>query len=401
VKIKKYVASTENEAIEMVKDELGPTALVLNIKKVQPKGWTAIFRRPTVEVTAAYEDATAAQSKLTMPDLTNTPPAAPQEGDKQTILETVANIDKQRLVSQQMRISVLEQELDNKEGLLVKAAGLLSAAAHKNGTGAVRKYENNMIQIFYDALISQGVTGENAEYLLKDVNCLTDPAELPIIVKVVYNNIIEVLGRPQKEYEPPRGVYFFLGPTGVGKTTTIAKLSSRFVFNDNAKVGLVTADTYRIAAVEQLKTYAEILGIDIGIVYNAADLSDILPKMETFSDVVLIDTAGRSHKNSEAISDLRELISVRPDARKYLVLSLTTKTDDLISIINAYSGFADFDIIFTKADETLYLGAMLNISRLTGKKISYIANGQNVPDDISIIRPEEIARSLLGLGGNV
>jgi len=444
VKIKKFTARTEQEAIEMVKNALGLDALVLNIKKVQPQGWVAFFRKPSVEITAAYEEnATPVFKREPLPHPSETtvnhgagteknggnpqrqreetasaawperntvareheqdenPETAGTWNDDGTKTYRLGDIDKQRLITQQVKINMLEQELDNKENLLEKAASLLSAAAHKEKSYGKRKYENNLIQIFYDALTAQGVTGEIAEHLLYDVNSLVNPTELPLIVKVVYNNIVGILSGASPDGASPDGVYFFLGPTGVGKTTTIAKLSSRFVFNDGAKVGLVTADTYRIAAVEQLKTYAEILGIDITIVYNAVDLQDILPKMESFSDVVLIDTAGRSHKNAEAVKDLTELVNVRPDAKKFLVLSLTTKYDDLLSIVRAYSEFADFDIIFTKADETLYFGTILNICYLTGKKAVYITNGQNVPDDISVIDPYKIAKSLMGLGGNL
>jgi flagellar biosynthesis protein FlhF len=420
VKIKKYTASTEQQAIEMVKDELGLDALVLNIKKIQPKGFTALFRKATVEVTAAYEEKTKQLKKESAPlPVLNGKASAngknvlsgiaqqnanPPEVNEAVLLDLKADgggtksNERQKLASAQMRINMLEQELDSKESLLEKAASLLAASAYK-AAPENRKYSNNMLQIFYDALINQGVTGEIAEFLLNDVSRLADDTDLEVIVRVVYNNILNIFGETPEAKAPGKGVYLFLGPTGVGKTTTIAKLSSKFVLAEGKKVGLLTADTYRIAAVEQLKTYAEILGIDIGIIYNAADLRELLPKMKNFSDLVLVDTAGRSHRNENAVGELNELLSAVPEARRFLVLSLTTKYDDLISIVNAYSELSDFDLIFTKADETLYLGSMLNICYITGKKISYITNGQNVPDDIMAVKPEQIAKSLLGLGG--
>lgn len=388
--MKKYTARSEQDAIQLVKNDLGPDALVLNIKKVQPKGLRRLFKKPVVEVTAAFDDA----EKFVLAD------AKPARSDI-SVLSAASDaqiVDKQKIAAQQLKINKLERALDDKENLLKAAANLLSVESYHEKTG-LRKYESNMIQIFYDSLIAQGVTGEIARELLSDVAGLSDPSDLPVIVKVVYNNIIGILGLSAHVSQTPRGVYFFLGPTGVGKTTTIAKLSSRFVFDSNVSVGLITADTYRIAAVEQLKTYAEILGVDIAIVYSASDLREILPKMQSFQDAVLIDTAGRSHTNAEMVADLKDLLAVAADAHRFLVLSLTTKYEDLLAIVKAYETFTGFDIIFTKADETVCLGSILNICKLTGKKISYITNGQNVPDDIGVLKPEDIAKSLMGLGG--
>jgi len=196
-------------------------------------------------------------------------------------------------------------------------------------------------------------------------------------------------------------VNFFMGPTGVGKTTTIAKLTSDFILNYNLRLGLITADTYRIAAVEQLKTYAEILSVEVGVVYSTKDFIECIGRLTAKYDMILVDTAGRSHKNSENLTELSELLAACPAAEKHLVLSLTTKCDDLLQIIEAYSDIADFDIIFTKLDETQELGSILNICHLTQKRISYVTNGQNVPDDISIVEPEKIARALLGLDQNI
>ena len=171
---------------------------------------------------------------------------------------------------------------------------------------------------------------------------------------------------------------------------------SQFIFNDKLNVGFITADTYRIAAVEQLKTYADILDSEVGVVYNCDDIIEKINEFKVINDVIFIDTAGRSHKNLENLNELKSFLDVIPDAEVYLVLSITTKYDDLLSIIEAYSKISDFKIIFTKLDETSCLGSVLNICYETGKEISYATNGQNVPDDIDIIRPEKIARDLLG-----
>ena len=207
------------------------------------------------------------------------------------------------------------------------------------------------------------------------------------------------LGQP-KLIEPgenqPKYI-FFMGPTGVGKTTTIAKIASEFKVKRKLNIALVTADTYRVAAVEQLRTYANILSVPVNVLYSAEDMGKLKPTLDRY-DVVLIDTAGRSHKNAKQRDDLRKLInSIDPKNRDaYLVLSVTTKYNDLSSIVEAYSDIKDYKLLFTKIDETMSVGNILNIKLLTNAKLSYITCGQEVPDDINKLDAQSIAKQLLG-----
>ena len=158
---------------------------------------------------------------------------------------------------------------------------------------------------------------------------------------------------------------------------------------------MVTADTYRIAAIEQLKTYAEILNIPVEVIYNSDELPETLNKMKDY-DLILIDTAGRSHKNIEQFKELDYLLSTVDEKQIFLVLSATTKHKDMMSILNQYSSISDYNIIFTKVDETISLGTILNVKYLTEKPLSYISFGQNVPDDIELISPKKMTKALLG-----
>ena len=190
---------------------------------------------------------------------------------------------------------------------------------------------------------------------------------------------------------------FFIGPTGVGKTTTIAKLASKLKLEKKLNVALLTADTYRIAAVEQLHTYANILQVPLRVVYNETELKDSLDDLKSF-DIVLVDTAGRSHRDPEQTDDLRRLLEAVPEERRqvYLVLSVATKYNDLIKITKTYSDISDYRLIFTKLDETSCLGNIFNIKMLTGVPLSYATFGQKVPNDISRLDAQTIARHLLG-----
>ena len=429
MKIKKYEARTEQEAINRVKDELGLDALVLNIKKIQPRGFFAFLRKPIVEVTAAYEEKNERPRQelkkpelpkldiekiAAFPKLMNAEVAEPR---KEPLLQAesreakreffVTPMSNDKIAEQEEKIKTLQNKLASTEGLLEKVVGQLTASAQNDRTNN-RKYENTMIQLFYDTLLRQGVTMEIAEKILDEINQIDDNEKIDInlLVKIVYNTIMGILGTPETVdissiNKNSTKCIVFIGPTGVGKTTTIAKLSSDFVLNHRLSVGLITADTYRIAAVEQLKTYADILNIDVGVVYSVADLKQNIKHMGKIKDIILIDTAGRSHKNDENLKELEELLSCVPDSERYLVLSLTTKYEDLVNIIGRHSTISDFKIIFTKMDETTCLGSILNVCYTTGKKFSYITYGQNVPEDIEVIQPEKIAKALLGVGGDV
>lgn len=185
-----------------------------------------------------------------------------------------------------------------------------------------------------------------------------------------------------------------IGTTGVGKTTTIAKIAAKFVLERGVSVALVTADTYRISAVDQLKTYSDIIGLPLEIVYSPAELAPALKKHKN-KKLILIDTAGRSQNNEYQMNELREFLAVDPSIEKHLVLSATTKERDAEAILARFADCRPDRLLFTKTDETESIGAIVNL--LFDKRIalSYITTGQSVPDDIEPAKPEALARLLL------
>ena len=186
-----------------------------------------------------------------------------------------------------------------------------------------------------------------------------------------------------------------LGTTGVGKTTTLAKIAAKFVLEQQVTAALITADTYRISAVEQLRTYSDILGLPLEIVYSPSELSKAIVKHRT-KDLILIDTAGRSQYNEFQMKELQDLLSINQRIEKNLVLSVTTKQSDAKDIIERFSVCEPDKIIFTKTDETSTLGSIMNLllkqQRLS---LSYLSNGQSVPDDIIAATPEALTDLLL------
>ena len=210
--------------------------------------------------------------------------------------------------------------------------------------------------------------------------------------------IAGLLGSPETIREKNNGkpvTVIFVGPTGVGKTTTLAKIAANYLLNKKKTVGLITADTYRIAAVEQLKTYAEILGIPVTVVYTPAEMKEAVG-LHADKDLILIDTAGRSHKNKAQFEELKALIAASEADEVYLVLSAVTSPRNCREILNHYSFLKEYKLLFTKTDETPVLGIILNVRYMTGKSLSYITTGQSVPDDIETANIDKITKNLIG-----
>lgn len=195
-------------------------------------------------------------------------------------------------------------------------------------------------------------------------------------------------------YSDKPKVVALIGPTGVGKTTTLAKIAARFVLEEGAKVALITADTYRISAVEQLKTYSDILGLPLEIVYDSQALQEAIDKHHD-KQLILLDTAGRSQYNTYQMKELNELLDVDADIEKHLVMSATTKTSDGLELLANFSLCKPNRVIFTKVDETRTHGIILNILHRRKVALSYLTNGQSVPDDIEPASIEKLAELLL------
>ena len=442
--IKKYLAKTEKEAIEMAKDDLGSSAVVMNIKKIQPKGLARFFVKSKVEVTAALEEnKTYAGSEAPksapageagkhfdavtpgdgMPPMPSSvgargaaaaPKAAPA-GEADALkreMQKPARKPEERTVSPEQSIqdklkkleTLLEKQMEEKEAKKES----VPEKTEKEPDKKQQEPENDENEktkackdLIYKQLLEHEVDKDIADAIMDEINtALPANAALDQILASVYQRIILMIGQPYLIDTKPSDktkFIFFLGSTGVGKTTTIAKIASRLKLDKKANVALVTADTYRIAAVEQLKTYANILSVPLTVVYSPEELGGEMENLSQY-DYCLIDTAGRSHKNDDQIRDIRELIEQVPVAERqvYLVLNAGTKYSDLKEIASVYSKMTDYSIIFTKLDETSSAGVMLNMRMKTKCPLSYVTWGQNVPEDIGEIDAQKVAKQLLG-----
>ncbi|WP_106766053.1 flagellar biosynthesis protein FlhF [Paenibacillus faecalis] len=188
---------------------------------------------------------------------------------------------------------------------------------------------------------------------------------------------------------------YIAGPTGVGKTTTIAKLAAEQLFKYHRKVGFITSDTYRISAVDQLRTYASILNVPLEVVQSPGDMQRAMHRLEE-CDLILMDTAGRNYRNELLVSELQSLFAPSDQSETYLVLSLTSKSSDMVEITDHFSKFGLDKVIFTKLDETGSCGPLFNLLNAHPLKLSYMTNGQNVPDDLLMPDTALLTRMLLG-----
>lgn len=411
--IKKFLAKTETEAIEMAKQELGNAAIVMNIKKVRPKGLAKLFIHGKVEVTAALDEAPVQTEKVSesaVSDVGRPKPSKEPEidvakniGEEDSLEERLTRL--QALLERQMSEKKEEEKsgetIANQEQKTEETTEIEEAAPVDEEKEKEIEYAKNCKELIYQQMLANEVDKEIADSIMEEVNrSLPEDALLDQILANIYQKIILMLGQPYLIDAKPKDktiFIFFLGSTGVGKTTTIAKIASKLKLEEKANIVLLTADTYRIAAVEQLKTYANILSVPLKVIYSPKELEESMDELSQY-DICLVDTAGRSHRDKEQMDDIRELMEQIPIAERqiYLVLNAGTKYSDLQEIASTYSSFTDYSIIFTKLDETSSAGAMLNMKMKTKCPLSYVTWGQNVPDDIGEIDPQKVAKQLLG-----
>lgn len=394
--IKKYQGASEAEATAKAKEDLGKNAVIMNVKTVKNKGFRRFFNKNYVEVTAAVDEPSdAPKEKSTQATERISSRTENQKKIERNILPEEENerIDT-KLEDSLTKTSAIEERLDNLAQILER-----QMKDTKEDESEVVDQNSKMIKLVFDQLVNNEVTEENAKEIINEIDNSDGKMQLDDLLASVYQKIVLKLGQ-MKTIEPEEGkskVIFFIGPTGVGKTTTIAKLASKFKLERKCKLAIVTADTYRIAAVEQIRTYANILSVPIEVVYNSGEIKEAIEKYKDY-DLVFVDTAGRSHKNDEQREDVEKLLEAvqEYEPEVYLVVSATTKYKDLVRITQTYSDILNYRLLFTKIDETAAIGNILNIRMLTKEPLSYTTFGQNVPDDIEVTDAQYIAKQLLG-----
>ena len=401
--IKKFQAKTENDAVEAAKKELGSAVVIMNVRKVKRKGPFGFLLPQLTEVTVALEEESE-QKVQSLRKNTDTQNGNAVKAEKTAESRQVAEGDPQgqKDFEKQLENSVIEEKLDSLHSLLEQQLKKPEEETEEAPEEEIKEDEmSRFIKLVYNTMLDNEVDEKYANLIIDEMEKNNKPGTpFDHALADVYQKMILKFGNSQELTESQKGpkVVFFIGPTGVGKTTTIAKIAAEYQLDKKKKVALLTADTYRIAAAEQLRTYAGILEVPFRVIYSAEEISQAVRDFQDY-DYIMVDTAGHAHQNEDQREIIKGLIHAADgltDTDVFLVLSATTKYNDLKKIVDAYREVTDYRLIFTKLDETEERGNMFNIRLYTGAEICYVTCGQNVPDDLESFNPQKTVKLLLG-----
>ncbi|NMA65986.1 MAG: flagellar biosynthesis protein FlhF [Clostridiaceae bacterium] len=455
MKIRRYTCKDMQEALLKVKMDLGSEAVIMNSRKVKPKGLKGLFSKPMIEVVAAIDDDYVRPSRTSiynknLSEIRNVVKSAAAAAG--STLQNNAAQPKSHNVNESSKtensqIAELENKVKNMEETLKKIYQSLQGKEAKENASLNEPTDQNVKKdtAEYDdqsqwkplsneavktTIMPQNKIADkiDSDYNLQISEQESSPDDFSLLKRILFNQDLEpkliekildkikergtnsleethnlahriltvLLGKPEpltiNEKRPH--VAIFIGPTGVGKTTTLAKIAAEFSLNQQKNVGLITADTYRIAAIEQLKTYAEILNIPLNVVYSPEEIKDAVNQLAE-KDLILIDTAGRSYRNKPHFDELKALISAVDADETFLVLSCNTSPRAIKETLEYYAFIKNFKLIFTKLDESPTFGVIFNARYLTGKPLSYTTAGQSVPDDLDFANPKQLTEFVL------
>lgn len=382
--IKKYMANTSNEALTKIKHDLGKDAVIISQRKVRQSGIKGLFLPKLVEITVAVEnnyDFKRREDKTNLQENTlwNFKEIEKYHGENHTLNYGKHENNNRASMDNKLENTIKDKNVDNLT--ILNEIQQMKDAFNKI---------NNIKEPLEELLMANDVSSEIAEEIVKKAKEINTYKE----------DYKEAAMKVMEEYiaintEDLKGNIVLVGPTGVGKTTTIAKLAGRMALIEKKKVGLITVDTYRIGAVEQLKTYAEIMGLPFAVVITLKEMEAAVNSMK-HCDVVLIDTTGRSSKNKMQISELRAFIDKSHSNSINLVISSVTKNKDIKNIVESYGTLNFNNVIITKLDETDSYGSLLSIMKYCKTPISFVTTGQNVPEDIKVLTKDKIIKLILG-----
>lgn len=426
MRVKRYVVDTMPDALGQIRSELGKEAVILNTKEFRSGGFLGLFSKRKIEVIAAVDESKKQpERKAAFEPQVTTPLAAPrynpyqernnvQREAKHNNSSPASASATTTLVQQQPELvpvfngfgqvhqpdasirseapaDSLLQEMHHMKGMLAK----LSREMSRNGSSALNGWDEVRERLQEQEFDEEWIQSMYEEYkaYVQENGLQSSKEQARAWVRTHLLHFL--IQTDVKGIQNDTRVVQFVGPTGVGKTTTIAKLAAEQSLKHQRRVGFITADTYRIAAVEQLKTYATILNVPLEVVFSPLEVRKAFEQLQ-HCDVIFMDTAGRNYRNELFVSELNSLLNAHQPSETYLVLSLTTKFKDMKAITDNFAKFHIDRLLLTKMDETDTFGSVFNLLRTYPVSLSYMTNGQNVPDDIIPFNPSQIVDLVMG-----
>lgn len=416
--IRRFVAKDMQEAIKKIRKDFGPDAVILDSKMIRSKGVSGLFKKKQVEVVAAFEpnkskaidvekseyrqepqDVVKTYNKPVLPELRTPEFALEQQVQKQQLVRPmpVNNTNGSNAVSESIdhvqdegMIESLRTELTELKSTVQDFTNRIRIADRDitlTFTPEVLQLYNKLVDCDIHEDIAKQIAAQSQEI------CEKRTAEAAAVAQEI---VVDKLGEPAplrpKQFK--QNVILFAGPTGAGKTTTLVKLAGMLTFDQGLSVGLINMDTYRVGAIEHIKIYSEIMNIPMLTAYNAQELAEAVHKLED-KDVVLIDTAGKSARDVTYKQDLEAYLDAIDVDEVFVVISIVTGNKTCKEVIDHYSFIDKYKLIITKLDEVGGWGNAVNIKDYSGKPISYVTMGQEVPSDISLIDPRKLADNIV------
>ncbi|MBN1380260.1 MAG: flagellar biosynthesis protein FlhF [Deltaproteobacteria bacterium] len=365
MQIKRYEVNNLREAMAQIKKELGPDAIILSTKKMTGS--------PLIEVTAARDNGLDLAASLDKAVGKNFPR---QDDDIRNLTEEISGL--------KSSIDLLTQKVFQQKNMLNETMDVLW-----------ERFASGIKDHLYDVyvkLVENGISRSRAANLVETIknefpseSCDTYEKGTRIAEKLIARSIL-------KDDQKERRIKAFIGPTGVGKTTTLAKLAAHYSLDKKLKVGLITTDTYRIAATEQLKIYAKIMGLPLDIASEKKLFDRSVAKFSD-KDMILVDTPGRNQYDEGSLKSLKNTLDTSVET--VLLINPSVREEYLVDTAEQFKMFDYHRIILTKVDECRHLGLMYDVLDEIRKPVSYVTTGQNVPRDIEKASPERLARMIL------
>lgn len=385
MQIKRYEVPSVQEAIARIKKDLGPDAIILSTKKIKSAcgPMMEVLAARELDVTEAAADSRSAEAPKDIHMVSGSPSFRPSL-DLEKNVEELKGLIRELKNTRDLRAEI--EEVKDSINTFFDVLGLKRSKTGQNGTDAV-----------YYTLISKGISKDKAWRAverIKEESSSGTMVNKEACLAAVENFIQNSLPAADNSDNGQR-VKVLIGPTGVGKTTTLAKLSAYHALSEKKSVGLITTDTYRIAAVDQLKTYARIIGIPLEIASGSREFKNSLSRLAD-KDVIFVDTPGTSRNDMVNLKKLRETLGSETPFEPNLLISLTSSKDCMLDVASRYRMFDYSRIILTRADECMRIGFLWDILDRIARPVSYITNGQNVPEDIEEADPRKIARLIVG-----